>query len=431
MATTASSEVSQDARVSLRERLGRAFSLRRNLRSLFVPPQSHLRPIDGWRAISILWVLVFHTAWYSAKVVPTATYAEMVFSPWMLPVWRGDFGVDIFFVISGFLIAGMLQDERQGTGRLRLGLFYVRRLMRLWPALATAVLVDSLLRHDHVSMVWANLLYVSNFIPIARVAMVWTWSLSIEEQFYLICPWLVKGLAGLTHQARMLAFAVIVLLLSAVGIWVVFAGNFHAIDSEIVINRGIFAWMRGFDELYVKPWMRAGPLLMGVIAAYLFRSARVMETLAQKRVLASIGLALAFVLASVSMHWPFFVGVWRPLEVAYLVLYRLVFGAAIAYMVLLSLSQHTIGRFLGRVLSSRFLYPIGQLAYAAYLVNPTVTMMVHHYGAPLVSSGNASPMAVFLPRDVSITFLAATALHLFVERPWMELRPKAVQALSS
>lgn len=411
--------------ITMEERLRRAFSLRRNLQLLFVPPEGHLRPLDGLRALSILWVVVFHTAWYAGPFIPVPTYASMVFSEWMVPVWRGDFGVDVFFVLSGFLIAGMLVDERERTGGLRLGLFYVRRLLRLWPALGVACFFEVLVVGDNSSMLWANLLYVSNFIPILRAAMGWTWSLAIEEQFYMVCPWLVRGLAPVRDRRRLAVIAAITVLLSGVAAWVVVRGRFHAVDAEIVVNRDLQRWARGFDHLYVKPWMRAGALLMGVGAAYVYRARAAMEALARARALPVIGLALALAVAAVSVHWPLVVGAPRPVEVAYLALFRTTFGAATAYVLLLAVSQHPLGRALGRVLSSRALYPFGQLAYSAYLLNPIVATLVHRQLAPLVWLGKASPMTAFLAADLVATFVAAAVLHLLIERPFMELRPKA------
>ena len=105
--------------------------------------------------------------------------------------------------------------------------------------------------------------------------------------------------------------------------------------------------------------------------------------------------------------------------------FRTVFGCAVAYGILLSLSTHPAGRFLGGALSSRVLYPFSQLAYSAYLLNPIVTNFVDHTLAPLVWLGKAEPMPLFLPFDVGLTFLAAAVMHVFVERPFMELRPRA------
>jgi peptidoglycan/LPS O-acetylase OafA/YrhL len=409
---------------SLGERLRRAFSLRRNLRSLLVPVEGHLRPLDGLRALSILWVVLFHAGWYVGLHIPVPMYAALLRSPWMIVVWRGDFGVDAFFVLSGFLIAGMLVDERERHGQVRLGLFYARRMMRLWPALVAAVLVHVALIGDHNEMMWANLLYVSNFIPILDAGMGWTWSLAIEEQFYLVCPWLVRGLVPLRQRARLGVLAGLALALCGVAAWVVVAGRFRAIDSEVVVNRDFVRWSVGYDHLYVKPWMRAGPLLAGVAAAYVFRLRGAMDWLARRRVAPVVVLLVMVALAGVCMHWPLVRRAPRAVEVVYLALYRTGFGVAVAYLLLLSLSRHPVGRALGRALSVRFLYPFGQLAYSAYLLNPIATTLVDRALAPLVWQGKAAPMALFTPFDAAATFLGAAAIHLLVERPFMELRPR-------
>jgi peptidoglycan/LPS O-acetylase OafA/YrhL len=140
--------------------------------------------LDGLRAISIIAVLYHHTC--------------KGFPAWPITV-RGFLGVDLFFVISGFLIVTLLLRERRRTGGIALRGFYARRFLRIFPAyygvlalVACAAYLGSgdtalALRRD---LPYA-LAYVSNLFPMSTLLYI-TWSLSTEEQFYLVVPTLEK-----------------------------------------------------------------------------------------------------------------------------------------------------------------------------------------------------------------------------------------------
>ncbi|HEX4442571.1 MAG TPA: acyltransferase family protein [Galbitalea sp.] len=150
---------------------------------------AHLGGLDGLRAIAVIAVVVFH-------VVPGAAPG-------------GGIGVDIFFVISGFLITGLLLEERADTGRIRLRSFWARRARRLLPALALLVLVctsaaaaiggDILVGMGRQVLGAAT--FSSNWLAIANGSSYFSgttqeifrnlWSLSVEEQFYLVWPFVV------------------------------------------------------------------------------------------------------------------------------------------------------------------------------------------------------------------------------------------------
>jgi peptidoglycan/LPS O-acetylase OafA/YrhL len=150
---------------------------------------SHLRGIDGLRALAVILVVAFH-------VVPGA-----------LP--GGGLGVDIFFVLSGFLITGLLVDERAQKGRIRFGAFWARRARRLLPALGILLLVCTsaalALGGDVLVGIGRQVLgattFSSNWLAIANGSSYFAgttpelfrnlWSLAVEEQFYLVWPFVV------------------------------------------------------------------------------------------------------------------------------------------------------------------------------------------------------------------------------------------------
>jgi peptidoglycan/LPS O-acetylase OafA/YrhL len=404
-------------------RVRAAFSLRTNVARLVTPAPGHLGPLDGLRALSVLWVVLFHAGWYARFSLPAATWLKLVFAGWMLPIWRGDFGVDVFFVLSGFLIAGMLIDEEARTGGIGLEIFYARRLLRLWPALLFVVALELCTDDPNRDMAWANALYINNFLPVGTVALAWTWSLAIEEQFYLVCPWLILGMTGKGARQKVLLLVGVVVVLACVAARVVVTNDIRPIDSEIVVHVDMARWGLAFDAIYDKPWMRAGALLVGVITAIVYRDGHTMKTIANGGWRVTVGIAMAFALMGMATHWQLVLGSSRLVEVLYLSTFRTVFASGVGFLILVVLSQHAVGRAMGRALASRWLYPFAQLAYAAYLLNPIVAMFCDRMLASYVSPER--PMLLLMPVNVVCTFACATLMHLGIERPFMELRPRS------
>jgi peptidoglycan/LPS O-acetylase OafA/YrhL len=135
--------------------------------------------LDGLRAIAVLAVIEYHASWHVLSL-------------------RGYLGVDVFFVLSGFLITSILLRETSAGG-IKLGAFYMRRARRLFPALIT--LVATMLALGWVT--WRSaanaLLYLDDYIGPAGI-LVHTWSLAVEEHYYLLWPLLLPLVARMKRR---------------------------------------------------------------------------------------------------------------------------------------------------------------------------------------------------------------------------------------
>lgn len=147
--------------------------------------------LDGLRALSILAVVWHHAnGWdYELRHRTNAGFAD-----WPI-AWRGFFGVELFFIISGFLIVTLLLRERRRTNAISLRSFYLRRCLRIFPAYYLMLLMTLVVSYLKPGSNSANIsrelpfafFYVSNLVPMHGPLSI-TWSLAAEEQFYLIVP---------------------------------------------------------------------------------------------------------------------------------------------------------------------------------------------------------------------------------------------------
>lgn len=179
----------------------------------------HMAGLDVLRGVAILAVLIDHGlsgmgaekfAGWQRAVVSLARY--------------GGYGVTLFFVLSGFLITGLLLDNCESPHFYRN--FYVRRALRILPAYLVTLILIRLFAHVSLPYIIVSLMFMSNMGSLFSVEAEYgpLWSLSVEEQFYLIWPWLVRRLSG---RSFVRLCWVIVFGTAAVRLLVLFAGGIH------------------------------------------------------------------------------------------------------------------------------------------------------------------------------------------------------------
>jgi len=179
-------------------------SSRSSIMSTARPSSPRIPSLDGLRAVSIVFVLFAHLSGTVGFALPVPRF--------VLGALAG-LGVRVFFVISGFLITSLLLAEEQKTGTISLRDFYFRRTMRIFPpfyalvgliSAAAALGWVTLARHDVV----AAMTYTTNYHHARSWYLGHAWSLAVEEQFYLLWPFLVKYLGS--RRAARVALATVV-----------------------------------------------------------------------------------------------------------------------------------------------------------------------------------------------------------------------------
>ncbi|HTL86433.1 MAG TPA: acyltransferase family protein, partial [Acidimicrobiia bacterium] len=344
---------------------------------------SYVGGVDGLRALAVLAVIVYH------------------FSPKTLPA--GFLGVDVFFVVSGFLIARLVVREIAQSSQLSLTHFWARRARRLLPALGTVVVVvciasaislTTLELHDIRAQAIGTLFYVANWVLIAGKGAYFStvgrpspflhmWSLAIEEQFYVVFP--IVCFFARRAIVRRPERAAIVALVGALGstIWMALLVSPNGDPSRAYLGTGSHAM----------------GLLVGVALGILAGTGTRWSTL--PRWTAHVGL-LALIGIGVTMVWA--------TDRTYF-LYRggfLLFSLAVG--VLLTVVVLSPGAPVARFLRWRPFVEIGLRSYSLYLWHwPVRVFVTPHAGF--------DGWKLFLVRSIWSVVLAEVSFRL-IERPF-------------
>src|SRR5579864_2458270 len=178
--------------------------------------------LDSIRGLAILMVVVYHAFYWQNDLHGLSHITKLL----VLASWMGRLGVNLFFVLSGFLITGLLLQSSGRPDYYRR--FYVRRALRILPAYYALLFVlafAALMHRVSLAFVGLSAIYLANMAPLLGVSMSYPvlWSLAVEEHFYLVWPMVVRRFA----PRRLFLIAVIVVVITPILRWISFAIDSH------------------------------------------------------------------------------------------------------------------------------------------------------------------------------------------------------------
>ncbi|HET8706099.1 MAG TPA: acyltransferase [Pseudomonadales bacterium] len=432
---------------SFLSRLGQAYSPVNNLRQLFIRPESNFSALDGLRALSILCVIVFHTFTGVDFVggLPLLNDVVQKTPQWMYWIWQGPLGVDIFFVLSGFLMGTMLLREIDKTQRVNFKVFYWRRFLRLTPVYWFSIaLIQFLFVNEQGERIftfdkaWHLYLYIQNFFPQKDNFMIWTWSLAVEEQFYLVVP---AFLLLFYRNVRSPLTIFLLLFIVSFGIrWGVIADSDYFLEwretGTQITKLSLLGAQRYYETLYDNLYTHFGPLLVGIMVAEIkLKHGEKVERFFRNQMLANLLFALSVLTVLFIFNYKMpdpFADYSQPFNLFMLVSFHNIFALGIGFIVLACAFPNQFTQFFTGFLKWRFWYPIAQLSYSLYLFHALVVGVVMVGLKPMLSAIAAEQglqlwhifaLALLV---TAISCVIATITYLLIEKPFMNLRGKPV-----
>ncbi|TDG35309.1 acyltransferase [Pedobacter changchengzhani] len=339
--------------------------------------------LDGWRAIAITLVVLGHAGSSSSPDSGYYIIAKIFFS--------GLLGVKIFFVLSGFLITSLLIKEKIKYGSINVKNFFIKRGLRILPVLYLYLLIVFILNNkfdfglNSIGFL-GPALYVTNFgfFPSSWV-LVHTWTLSVEEQFYMLWPFIFR----LNKYA--IYICIIIICLSP-------------------ILKPLTYKFPSLNYLLLQPFFNsATSIFTGSLSAFLIFNKHIFKRLIITKVMAIIAFIFLCVYAySLSL------GIFGKFN---LTLGELVANFSIMYLIIATIVKHD--HFLFKVLNTQLFIKLGTISYSLYIWQQLFLF-------PLGIYPNWS-VYVWFPINIIFAVLAALVSYYFFEKYFLNLKNKLLR----
>lgn len=349
--------------------------------------------LDLLRALAIIAVVVYH-----AGIMGFPLPGDSHRFGWV--------GVDLFFVLSGYLIGGQLLAPLARNQRIKFGRFYARRALRILPAylvvLAVYVFLPSGREYPQMFPAWKFLISVQNIGLRPGTAFSHAWSLGVEDQFYLTLPFILLAVSGRRRAAVIVPC--LVLILGFALRWFLAVQNF---------NQTGIPFRAYYTLIYYPTWTRLDPLVWGVVLAAVerFRPRWWQRLTHLAPWLWLPGLAL--------IAYALYLGETEDITVTSAIWQFPLIGVGMAALLLCALSPRLPFRRI-KIPGVAF---IASIAYSTYLVQKLLTHFVQQFCA---TRGIALTSAAPILSVQLCIFAAGTILFFAVERPFLQLRHRLV-----
>lgn len=364
-------------------------------KNTYIYPKNYIKGFDGLRGISILLVIFSHLGW------AYTLFGNSEMGSRLGLLLSGTTGVNVFFTLSGFLITLILLKEKEAKGRIGLKTFYVKRFLRLAPPLllflATLfiLMLAGLLALNYKGLLY-SFFYVYNYIPkeLYSSELGLTWSLSVEEQFYLFWPFIilfVNKTKKIIHIVIMLMVICLILLLART-------------DSSILEFFDALRYVELSKRYFTNRWTlpAIATIMTGCLTAVLYHK-KTFKNINRRQWWGLLVLGSAIFVSFVYLPKEFFPSGW----------FIQSFGTALIILFVI----HNQDSYFTNALEFNMLSNIGKISYGIYI----------YQGLFLGTGPNADGLLVQkYPLNLFLTILVAYLSYNILEKKFLRLKKSFV-----